>query len=251
MNKKVLIVEDQFVEANDLQLMLKKAGYEVCGIARSVNAAQEIIKNEKPDLVLLDIFLKGSLTGIDLARQLQEENIAFIYLSANSNEEILAAAKTTEPYGFIVKPFREKDLLVTLEIARYRHENSRESKYRREIDLMQQLEKISTNDIEWKEKLLQISKTLQQEIPFDYLTIGFDDLEKIESSAASFLRIGFNDYQIIGVQELSTIAATNKAELMKVLATESAEDITAFFNNEEFETITQKLSLKKLLSENI
>ena len=249
MNKRVLIVEDQFVEANDLQLMLKKAGYEVCGIARSVNAAQEIIKNEKPDLVLLDIFLKGSLTGIDLARQLQEENIAFIYLSANSNEEILAAAKTTEPYGFIVKPFREKDLLVTLEIARYRHENSRESKYRREIDLMQQLEKISTNDIEWKEKLLQISNTLQQEIPFDYLTIGFDDLEKIESSAASFLRIGFNDYQIIGVQELSTILATNKAELMKILAAENTQAITTFFINEEFETIAQKRQFKKLLSE--
>ena len=111
MNKKVLIVEDQFVEANDFQLMLGKAGYEVCGIARSVPIAQEMIKKEKPGLVLLDIFLKGKLTGIDLARQLREDNIAFIYLSANSNEEILNAAKTTEPYGFIVKPFREKDLL--------------------------------------------------------------------------------------------------------------------------------------------
>src|SRR6185312_8423698 len=102
MNKKVLIVEDQFVEANDLQIMLEKAGYEVCGIARSVVAAQEILRKEKPGLVLLDIFLKGDLTGIDLGRQLTEDNIAFIYLSANSNQEILAAAKTTEPYGFIV-----------------------------------------------------------------------------------------------------------------------------------------------------
>src|SRR6186997_3461580 len=175
MNKKVLIVEDQFVEANDLQLMLKKAGYEVCGIARSVNAAEEIIKNEKPDLVLLDIFLKGSLTGIDLARQLQEEHIAFIYLSANSNEEILAAAKTTEPYGFIVKPFREKDLLVTLEIARYRHEHSRETKYRRETELIDQLEKMATGNIDWKEKLLRVGKIIQQQIPFDYVAFGFDD----------------------------------------------------------------------------
>ena len=132
MNRKVLIVEDQFVEANDLQIMLTKAGYEVCGIARSVPIAQEIIKKEKPDLVLLDIFLKGKMTGVDLAKELRRDNIAFIYLSANSNEEILSEAKTTEPYGFIVKPFREKDLLVTLEIAHYRHEHSRESKYRRE-----------------------------------------------------------------------------------------------------------------------
>ncbi len=89
MNKKVLIVEDQFVEANDLQLILGKAGYEVCGIARSVPIAQEIIKKEKPGLVLLDIFLKGKQTGIDLAKQLNEDNIAFVYLSANSNEEVL------------------------------------------------------------------------------------------------------------------------------------------------------------------
>src|SRR4051794_8910450 len=106
MKTKVLIVEDEFVEANDLRLILGKAGYEVCGIARSVEIAEDLIKKEKPKLVLLDIFLKGKRTGIDLARQLREENIAFIYLSANSNEEILSVAKTTEPYGFIVKPFR-------------------------------------------------------------------------------------------------------------------------------------------------
>ena len=75
MNKKVLIVEDQFVEANDVQLMLEKAGYQIYGIARSVSAAQEMIAKEEPGLVLLDIFLKGKLTGIDLARQLREQNI--------------------------------------------------------------------------------------------------------------------------------------------------------------------------------
>src|SRR4051812_18048742 len=138
--------------------MLAKAGYEVCGIARSVAIAQEMIGKEKPGLVLLDIFLKGKLTGIDLAKQLRQDNIAFIYLSANSNEEILSAAKTTEPYGFIVKPFREKDLLVTLEIAQYRHENSRESKYRREMELLHQLEKTITDNVDWKQKLLQIGK---------------------------------------------------------------------------------------------
>ena len=127
MNNKILIVEDQFVSANDLQLILTKAGYEVCGIARSVPIAQELIKKEKPGLVLLDIFLKGKQTGIDLAKQLGEENIAFVYLSANSNEDVLNAAKATHPYGFLVKPFREKDLLIMLEIARYKHEHSIES----------------------------------------------------------------------------------------------------------------------------
>lgn len=248
MNKKVLVVEDQFVEANDLQLMLKKAGYEVCGIARSVPIAQELIKKDNPDFVLLDIFLKGKLTGIDLAKQLKEDNIPFIFLSANSNEEILSAAKRTEPHGFIVKPFREKDLLVTLEIAQYRHEHSRESKYRRETALMQQLEKLATDENAWNEKLLQVGKIIQQEIPFDYLFVGVDDPDKIESRTTSFLRIGFNEYQTIGIQELATISGTLKEELLKILSIPGKE-IATFFNDEEFESITQNISIKKLVKE--
>ena len=249
MNKKVLIVEDQFVEANDLRLMLTKAGYEVSGIARSVPIALEMIKSEKPGLVLLDIFLKGKLTGIDLARQLKQDNIAFIYLSANSNEEILSAAKTTEPYGFIVKPFREKDLLVTLEIARYRHEHSKESRYRREAEVIQQLETIVATNIDWKEKLLHIGKIIQQEIPFDYLSVDFDDPAKMDDTAISFLRIGFEEYQMIGIKELSMITGVSRGDLIKIISVSGKEKSPAFFNNEEFEKITQRIPLKQLASE--
>jgi DNA-binding NtrC family response regulator len=248
-NKKVLIVEDQFVEAHDLQLMLEKAGYEVFGIARSVPIAQEMIKKEKPSLVLLDIFLKGKLTGIDLAKELREDGIAFIYLSANSNEEILSAAKTTEPYGFIVKPFREKDLLVTLEIAQYLHEHSRESKHRREAELQQQLEKAIAGNSDRKQKLLQMGKIIQQDIPFDFLAVGFDDPEKIASNAAGFLRIGFDEYQTIGVKELLTIARITMEELMAMPATLDKELMTTFFNNEVFDESTKKYPLKKLFGE--
>ncbi len=93
MKEKVLIVEDQFIEANNLQMILERAGYQVCSIARSVPVALKIVDEEKPDLVLLDIFLQGSQTGIDLAYILGQKNIAFIYLSANSNNETLEAAK--------------------------------------------------------------------------------------------------------------------------------------------------------------
>jgi DNA-binding NtrC family response regulator len=247
-NKKVLIVEDQFVEANDLQLMLQKAGYEVCGIARSVAIAREMLQKEKPGLVLLDIMLKGKHTGIDLAMQLKKENIAFIYLSANSTEAVLAAAKRTEPSGFIVKPFREKDLLITLEIVQYRHENSRESRYRREADLIQQVQRMIISDLDWKEKLLQTGKIIQQEIPFDYLAIGFDDPDKIDS-AISFLRIGFNEYQIIGIKELLTITGIAKNELIKMIAASGKERVVAFFNNEVFEKVQHPSSLKKHLHE--
>lgn len=245
-NKKVLIVEDQFVEANDLQLILKKAGYQICGIVRSVESAEEAIKRETPGIVLLDIFLKGKRTGIDLAYQLKEDNIPFIYLSANSNEEVLNAAKTTEPYGFIVKPFREKDLLVTLEIAQYRHEYSRESRYRREVELIQQLERVTNHS--WKEKLLQVGKIVQQEIPFDYLALGFDDPSKVESVATSFLRIGFNEYQIIGINELSVITGIKPIELIKTLTSAKIAG-PGFFNDGEFEKIIQRPSLTTLVSQ--
>ena len=121
MKEKILIVEDEFIVANDLKLMLIKGGYQVTGIASSVVQARKLIETKKPDWVLLDIMLKGDLTGIDLAWELREQQIPFLYISANTNQSTLEAVKETQPYGFMVKPFRERDLLVMLDIARYRY----------------------------------------------------------------------------------------------------------------------------------
>lgn len=121
MKEKILIVEDEFIVANDLKIMLTRAGYQVTGIADSVVQARKSIAYKKPDWVLLDIMLKGDLTGIDLARELIGQKLPFLYISANTNQSTLEAVKETQPYGFMVKPFREKDLLVMLDIARYRY----------------------------------------------------------------------------------------------------------------------------------
>jgi two-component system, NtrC family, response regulator HydG len=118
---KILIVEDQFIEAKSLNVILTNAGYATCSIARSVASALSIIEKEKPDLILVDILLQGEGTGIDLGKILNEKNIAFVYLSANSNRKMLEAAKATQPYGFMVKPFRAKDVLIMLEVALYLH----------------------------------------------------------------------------------------------------------------------------------
>ena len=127
MKAKILIVEDQFIEANSLRISLQKAGYTVCSIAASVGEAIKIKNQENPNLVLLDIRLQGKLNGIDLARILRSENIAFIFLSANSSKEILDAAKSTRPYGFLVKPFRDKDVLVAIDVALYLHQQNQEA----------------------------------------------------------------------------------------------------------------------------
>jgi transcriptional regulator with GAF, ATPase, and Fis domain len=219
MREKILIVEDKFVEADYLRLMLTKADYGVIGIAHSVVQAQEMIAKEKPDLVLLDIFLKGKLTGIDLAGPLSEENIPFVYLSANSNEEVLSAAKKTQPYGFLVKPFREKDLLVTLEIARYRHEHSVESVLKKVNLLNQKLSAIIHDKTRWEKKLLDICRVLQSYISFDYVTAGFNLMADTPEQSLSFLRVGFDEYQQIGIPELLNITALQMKDLMAMANT--------------------------------
>ena len=120
-NIKILIVEDQFIEANNIRLMLKEAGYTVLPLAASVPQALEILQHESADLVLLDIVLEGGQSGIDLAKILKSRSLPFIYLSANSDKGTLDNAKETEPYGFLVKPLRKKDVLIMLDVALYLH----------------------------------------------------------------------------------------------------------------------------------
>jgi DNA-binding NtrC family response regulator len=124
--EKILIVEDDLLVAKDIRKTLEKAGYKVLAVARTTEKALSFIDELNPTLVLVDIFLKGDVTGIELAAALNTKDIPFIYISANSNRQVMEVAKTTNPYGFVVKPFREKDLLVALDIARYRFENNRQ-----------------------------------------------------------------------------------------------------------------------------
>jgi DNA-binding NtrC family response regulator len=211
MSIKVLIVEDEFVVANALRLALKQAGYQVTGIAVSAEEADVLLQTYPPDLVLLDIRLEGRRSGIDLARQLRADNTAFIYLSAQSGQSILEEAKATEPDGFLVKPFREKDLLVALEIAWYRHLHSLETKLRREESLQQQLTALAHEPLDAQQKLLRLARILQTAIPFDLLVTAVQPL-------SAYLRVGFDEYQFIGEQELLTITgqkATSKDLLVK------------------------------------
>lgn len=120
MKERILIVEDEFIVANDLKIMLEKAGYDIIGIVPSVKQGKKVVTELTPDIVLLDIILKGEETGIDMAHWLITQHIPFLYISATTNLSTLESVKETAPYGFIVKPFRERDLLIMLDIARYK-----------------------------------------------------------------------------------------------------------------------------------
>ena len=229
MKEKILIVEDQFVEADYLRMMLTKAGYQVTGIAHSIIQAREMLHPERPDMVLLDIFVKGKLTGIDFAKELSLENIPFVYLSANSNEEVLNAAKATHPYGFLVKPFREKDLLIMLEIARFRHEHSVESGLRKDVILNDKLLAIISGAESWDIKIFNVCKTLQAHVPYDYITAGFNSIIESPDHAISFLRIGFDEYQKIGLPELLTITGV-KMKYVEELVKENFTSLYSFLS---------------------
>ncbi|NLR78437.1 sigma 54-interacting transcriptional regulator [Chitinophaga eiseniae] len=248
MKEEILIVEDQFVEADYLRLMLTRAGYRVIDIARSVNQALLFIQQQRPDFVLLDIFLKGKQTGIDLAWQLQEQGIPFIYLSANSSEDVLNEAKATQPYGFLVKPFRERDLLVTLEIAKYHHQHSLEAKYRKEAQLKTTLNNIVIEPLESEHKFLKIITAIQPHIPFDFAALGFEHTLQPDVSSISFLRVGFNQYQPIGFTELSTITRKTGEELLHLQSNNVSATNVVFYNDEVFDNICGQTSLDKLLA---
>ncbi|WP_139855368.1 LytR/AlgR family response regulator transcription factor [Aequorivita sinensis] len=115
---KILIVEDEMVIAANISLQLTELGYEVTGILPRGEEALSQIRIDKPDIVLLDIRLKGELDGIQTAQEIQKYfRIPIIYLTANSDEAHFNRAKETHPYGFISKPFKKLDLQRAIELT--------------------------------------------------------------------------------------------------------------------------------------
>lgn len=107
----IVIVEDEMIIALDLELRLKKLGYEVIGIAASGVDAIKLVKNNEVDLIFMDILLKGKLNGMETARLIEEEfDIPIIYNSANSDILTVEAVKNPNHYGYLVKPFNDIQL---------------------------------------------------------------------------------------------------------------------------------------------
>ena len=115
---KILIVEDEMVIAANISLQLTELGYEVTGVLPRGEEAVAHLHIDKPDIVLLDIRLKGEMDGIDTAIEIQKQyNIPIIYLTANADEAHFNRAKETNPYAFISKPFKKLDLQRAIELT--------------------------------------------------------------------------------------------------------------------------------------
>lgn len=125
---KILIVEDEMIIGANIALQLTNLGYDVLGVIPRAEEVLPKIHQTLPDILLLDIYLKGDLDGIELAHIIQKEfNIPIIYLTANADEAHFNRAKTTNPYAFISKPFKKLDLEHAIELTILRIQEEKKS----------------------------------------------------------------------------------------------------------------------------
>jgi CheY-like chemotaxis protein len=117
-NSRILVVEDEAIVAMVIKRRLKDLGYIVSGIASTGKDAIIKVEGTFPDLVLMDIRLKGDMDGIEATKTIKDRfSLPVVYLTAHSDDVTFKKAKETDPDGYILKPFTEKDLSTTIEIA--------------------------------------------------------------------------------------------------------------------------------------
>lgn len=130
MSLNVLIVEDEPLIASDIHFTVTEVGYTVIGIAHTSLKAMDMINTRKPDIVLLDISIKGEQNGIEIGSQLKNKyKIPFIYVTSFADKNTLQLAKETLPYGYIVKPFKDKDIPTAIEMAMFRFHAEQSTKF--------------------------------------------------------------------------------------------------------------------------
>ena len=193
---KILVVEDESIVAKDIQNTLKKLGYEVTGVVSSGEKAIREVEENRPDLILMDIMLKGDQTGIEAAKSIKERfSVPVIFLTAYADDSTLNKAKITEPYGYIIKPFKERELQTTVEMALYKYEKDEEVK--KERDLYHSL-------VENKESKDSIF------VRADYRLnkINFDDIYYVEA---------LKDYVVINTADNSYTTHTTMKEMVRIL----------------------------------
>lgn len=141
---RLLVVEDEAIVAADLEDRLNRMGYLVVGTAESGLEAISKVHELDPDLVFMDIMLKGAMDGIEAAARVRsEKNVPVIFLTANSNDAIINRAKVSEPFAYLLKPFEERHLKINIEMSLYKHRMEQERE-RLIVELQEALAKVKT-----------------------------------------------------------------------------------------------------------
>ncbi len=128
-NLRILVVEDEAIIAEHIAILLRSMGYDVVKVVASGENAIAVAQQTHPDLVLMDIMLQGEMDGVEAAQYIRDHfNIPIVYLTANADDATLKRASHTLPFGYLIKPFKAKELQVTIEIACSRHQAEMEMK---------------------------------------------------------------------------------------------------------------------------
>jgi PAS domain S-box-containing protein len=194
MNKTtVLIVEDEAIVAADLSGKLGQFGYEVVGIAATGDEAIESACRLKPRIVLMDIWLKGTMDGIEAAAAIRSQyDVPVIYLTAHSDSATLERAKLSGPFGYILKPFEERELATTIEMALYKHQSDRQ--LRRAHEELEQRFEERTRELReanaYNRRLIEASLD-------PLVTIGHDG-QIMDVNSATEAATGFSRAELIG-----------------------------------------------------
>jgi len=125
-NISVLIVEDENIVAKDIAARVARQGYTVAAVVGTGEEAVQLVETIRPDLILMDIMLKGAMDGIEATQKIRERfDMPVVYLTAYADEKTLQRAKVTEAFGYLLKPFEERELHITIEMALYKHQMER------------------------------------------------------------------------------------------------------------------------------
>jgi two-component system, LytTR family, response regulator LytT len=179
---KILIVEDENIVAKDLESILQDLGYKVIGIVSNAIDAITMTALHKPNLVLMDIMIKGKTSGIEAAKEIKSKyDIPVVFLTAYADDKTIDNAKDAFPYGYIIKPFKEKELETTIEMAINKYDEDKNVK--KERDLYHSLiSQKSSNDSIFIRADYKLNKVKYEEIYFiealkDYVVINTADNE--------------------------------------------------------------------------
>jgi diguanylate cyclase (GGDEF)-like protein len=215
---RIFVAEDEAVIAMDLSERLTALGYEVCGTATRGETAVERIAELRPDLVLMDVHLAGSMDGVEVAQQLGERyDVPFVFLTAYSDRELIARASRTNSYGYLVKPFEERELHATLQVALARHAAERDLREQVTIDSLTRLHNRRFLD----ERLpIEISRARREGQTLSVVMIDVDNFKQL------------NDTQghDAGDQVLQLIASTLRGAVR-------ASDLACRYGGEEFTVV--------------